>query len=177
MCSAVLARISLCNTLKIAQPDDRSAPRRFGNILSSMLKQISCASCRSTAPCLDKSAGCPRTFFTSSVSNSGLTTFAHVPNRIVNQSCHALAGGKRRKSCRSWHFRKFDSRNVWFAGPDNTLLKSSTEGFSGSAVASPPASSGKCGTVNSLSLSSERGSEWVHPCPGHGGGNCDDAVP
>ena len=37
-----------------------------------------------------------RTFFTSSVSNSGLITFAHVLNRIVNQSCHASAGGKPR---------------------------------------------------------------------------------
>ena len=62
VCSAVLARISLCNNLRIEQPDNRSAPRRCGNILSSMLKQISCASCRSAAPCLDKSAGCPRTF-------------------------------------------------------------------------------------------------------------------
>ena len=88
-CAQLCSQGSLCNTLKIAQPDDRSAPRRYGNILSSMSKQIPCASCRSAAPCLDKS-GCPRTFSTSSVSNSGLTTFAHV--------------------------RKFDSRNVWFAG-------------------------------------------------------------
>ena len=96
VCSAVIARISLCNTLKIAQPDDRSAPRRYGNILSSMVKQISCASCRSAVPCRDRSAGCPKTFFTSSVSNSGVITLAHVLRLIVNQSCHAFAGGQPR---------------------------------------------------------------------------------
>ena len=66
---------------------DRSAPRRYSNTLSSMSMQISC---------LDRSAGCPRTFLTSSVSNSGLITFVHVLNWIANQCCHALAGGKPR---------------------------------------------------------------------------------
>ena len=33
MCSAVLARFSLCNTLRIAQPDDRFAPDEYGKHL------------------------------------------------------------------------------------------------------------------------------------------------
>ena len=115
VCSAVLARISLCNTLKIAQLDDKSAPRRYGNILSSMLKQISCASCQSAAPCLDKSAGCPRTLFTSSVSNSGLITFAHVLNPIVNQSCHAVAGSKPRDPVGAGIFASLTRENIQLA--------------------------------------------------------------
>ena len=56
-------------------------------------QQITCASCRSAAPYRDRFAGWPKTFFTSSVSNSGLITLAHVLNPIVNQSCHELWTG------------------------------------------------------------------------------------
>ena len=46
--------------------------RQGGTVTSCRLKkQISYTSCRSAAPCLDRSAGCPRTFLTSSVPNSG----------------------------------------------------------------------------------------------------------
>ena len=141
--------ISLCNTLRIAQPDDWSAPRRYGNILSSMLKQISCASCLSAAPCLDRSAGCPRTFFTSSVSNSGLITFAHVLNRIVNQSCHALASGKRRDPVGAGILASLTRETSGSRAPANILLKSSVEGSSGPAVTSP-SSSDNGGTVGSV---------------------------
>ena len=140
---AEYSRISLCNTLKIAQPDDSTAPRRCGNIWSSMLKQISCASCRSAAPCLDKIRWLSHNFR----HKFCLKLWAdHVRPRPQQNREPVLPrfGWRQISRSWSWHFRKFDSRNVWLAG-----FSSSAEGLSGSSVASPPPS-GNGGIVGSV---------------------------
>ena len=129
-CALPCSQGFLCATLKIAQPDDRSAPRRYSNILSSTLKEISCATCRSASPCRRGSAGSPQTF-TSSVSNSGLITLAHVLCLIVNQSCHAFAGDKLRGPVGAGIFASLTRDTSGSRLPANTLLKSSVEGSSG----------------------------------------------
>ena len=74
----------------------RYTNRRQAHMEALMLKPISCASCLSTTPCRDRSAGCPKTFLTSSVPNSRLSALAHVLSLTMNQSCHAFAVGKPR---------------------------------------------------------------------------------
>ena len=151
-----LARISLCNTLKIAQPDDRSAPRRYGNILSSIVRQIGQLHHAST-----NLLAVPEHSSQVLVSNSGLITF-----------------GNSRGSLEAGILASLTRETSGSRAPAEALLKSSAEGSSGSAVALTSfffRQRWNCRV--GLSLRSERGSEWVHPSPGHGGGNCDDAVP
>ena len=96
----MLARISLCDTRR---NDVKSAPSRDGSSRSTILKRISCASCLSAVPCHDRSAECPETLLTSSASNSRLAALSHVRSLIVNQPCHAFAGGKLRELVGAHH--------------------------------------------------------------------------
>ena len=139
-------------------------------VLSSMLKQISCASCRSATPCRDRSAGCPRTFFTSSVSNSGLITVVQVISVIVNQSCHAFAGGKPRDPVGSWHLRELDSRYVRLTTSSRHPPQEIRRMVFGLSCNLPFSFwqlwNCRVSSVSMLSLSSERGSERIHFQPG-----------
>ena len=83
---------SLCNTRKVSHLDDTSAPSKYGSIRSSMLN-------RSHAR--DRSAGCPKTFLTTSTTNSRLAPAAHVLSLTANQFCHDFAGGTPRESVRA----------------------------------------------------------------------------
>ena len=76
----------------------------------------------------------------SSASNSLLSTLAHVLFLIVNQSCHAFAGGKSRDPFGAAIFASLTRDPPGSRLPANSFLKSSVEGSSRSAAPSPSSS-------------------------------------
>ena len=158
--------VSLCNTLKIAQLDGRPAPRRSCNISLSMLKQISCASCRSAAPC--QIHWVSQNFLRKFCLKLWADRVRPHPQPDSEPVLPRFGWRQTARLCRSWHFRKFDSRNVSLAGSSqhschqaqlwpHLLLRATVE-------------------LSGL-FESQLWKSGFTPSPGHGGGTCDDAVP
>ena len=128
-------RVGKDSFVQVAQPDDRSAPSKCGNILSSMLKQISRASCLSTAPCRDRP----------DCHEFCLELWGHHvrprPEPDREPVCHGFAGGNPRDPVGADIFARLTRDLSGSRFPGNTVLKSSVEGSSSSGSAAPSSSS------------------------------------